>query len=333
MLLKHLFQESEISPGEKRPRLDIRIRDIRSLEDRITQIQDHIYSSEVLKNKYKSDPQLSDSLERLIKRLSSRKDQIQKLTQHPTRSQTKMVEILKSECSEYLDTWRQLNPHDWATPVWLLRGSKTQSSVFEGRSRIDRRPKDSTTDLSEILDEHLEKMGIRALRRNSIFVTTSMYDAKQYGDRLHMIFPKNGFHFMSTDVGDLVLDNVSKLMDQHLVTQYMQAVTKWVQDSRGTWDIYWPGVEDLTRGIRWHSVTEVHRSLKILQQGSHVHVPEHLMIDLKDLITTEGIRAELHPQQTDLVTPMQNQKEILINGEYWALEFQLWNQYLFQALR
>lgn len=333
MLLTDLFEQSTgepLKPGEKRPRPDMRVRNIRNLEDKIIELQDHIYNSTTLKNRYKSDPQLQSGLENLIQRLSARKELVQKVIQHPTRSQQVMVQILKSECSDYLRTWREINEHEWQS-TWLYRGNNSSVSVFEGRSRIDRRVKDSLSEVSQVLDHYLEIMGFQALRRNSIFVTTSESDAQQYGT-LYLIFPKNGFEFLSTVHRDLVLDNYTYLIDDDLTEEYVKEVRAWEESQRDSWTQNSHLVDDLQSSLRWNSASGVIMAVKALSLDPQYQVPEHLRVEDKQFVTPESVRRNLQPQDSDLKTPMEDSKEILINGEYWALRADLWKSYLRKAL-
>lgn len=332
MKLLHLFEQaSDLQPGEKRVRPDIRIRNIADLEARISQLQDHIDQSAHLKHTYTSDPELKAALDRLIDRLSRRKDLVHKLTQHPTRSQRTMVQILEQECSEFLVTLRKVNVHAWSH-VWLYRGQRGSASVLEGRSRIDRTPKDSRSDLSDLLDEHLENMGFHALRRNSIFTTTQRSFAKDYGDNLYLIFPKNGFHFLWTSQKDLVMDSIIYLADQDLVRKYMTEVQTWLTENKSKWGESDHNASDLANFLSWPNVSDTIRLVHDMSMEDTYEVPAHLIISQSDLVTDHSVKKQFRPQQTDLEAAMHTDHEILINGTYWALRADLWEDYLHHAL-
>jgi len=91
----------------------------------------------------------------------------------------------------------------------FYRGLKTwpdgMDPAFVGQSREDRQPKDSDTDQTRLFDAALASSGFKALRSNSLFVSSSISVANDYG-KPWVIFPLDGFDFTYTNRRDLVIE-------------------------------------------------------------------------------------------------------------------------------
>lgn len=114
----------------------------------------------------------------------------------------------------------------------IFRGQDDASHpVFVGYPRSDRVPKDSNLEAQKLLDTYLSTMGFKALRSNSIFTTSDMNQAGDFGD-LYAIFPKDGFNFTwSPTVSDLVLTSVSDVDDSSDDTEDLYyGYDEWVDD-------------------------------------------------------------------------------------------------------
>lgn len=325
MKLWHLFEqdfESDLQPGEKRERNEFRLRDYKAIENRIWELQNNIEKSEFLKSTYKQDAKLQAALTDLMQRLERKKEMLGKAMDRPSASVDRMVQVLETECSDFLQVWRKLNQDTWRHK-WLYRGQRSSASVLEGRSRDDRKVKDSNSELSKILDNILEEMGFRALRSNSIFVTSSYSFAEAYGNHVYLIFPKNGFSFLSTRERDLVLENPTQIADQDMINNYLEDVKTWLSQERDKVPDNTHWVLELSDYLSWHSFTNVMKSIKKLDESGYA-VPEGLKREVSEFITPHSVKETLDPQQTDLEEPMNSGYEIMINGSYWALRADQW---------
>lgn len=119
----------------------------------------------------------------------------------------KVVEILSTECSEFLDILKQFNIKG------LFRGHKIwdEGNITKGFWKITpfekRLPRDTKASISKLLDQEFEnKFGI-PLRSKGIFASKDMSIAKDYGkhkNEAFLFFPKNGFrYFWNPEVDDL----------------------------------------------------------------------------------------------------------------------------------
>lgn len=333
MKLWHLFEQDDnhLQPGEKRIRTDIKLRNLRAIEDRIWELERNIDKSHALKSAYQQDVKLQAALTDLIARLTRKQELLAKVKQRPVSGTDKILAILNTECSEYLKIWRSVNQHTWRQ-IWLYRGQSGDASVLEGRSWNERRTKDSATKLSSMLDDRLEQMGFKARRANSIFVTSSHSFAEQYGDHVYLIFPKNGFHFLSTRERDLVLENITQIADPDLINSYMKEVKHWVDAIKHQFPATTVWIDDLDRLVRWHSFTAVVSLVQDVQDNNWAQVPEQLLVKVEDFVTPHSIKEMLAPQDQDLADPMQSGNEIMIHGSYWALRADIWADYLKEKL-
>ena len=92
---------------------------------------------------------------------------------------------------------------------FMYRGFSSAQPVVRGRSWNDREPVDSDYELSIRFDKMLKALGFKALRSNSIFVTSSLKTASYFGTS-YIIFPVNGFNYTYTSFKDLSLNPESE---------------------------------------------------------------------------------------------------------------------------
>ena len=119
----------------------------------------------------------------------------------------KVVEVLSTECSEFLEILEKFNIEG------VFRGHKIwdEGNITKGFWKITpfekRIPRDTKSTISKLLDDGLEnKFGI-PLRSQGIFASKDMSIAKDYGrfrNEAFLFFPKNGFrYFWNPKIEDL----------------------------------------------------------------------------------------------------------------------------------
>jgi len=110
--------------------------------------------------------------------------------------------IIKN-CSESLDAFQTAGAP-------LLRGLHGVAGlVFVGQSRTDgsRRPVDVPIDIQRAFDKKLSAAGFTALRSNSIFCSSSIAVAENYGVP-YVIFPINGFTYAWSSLTEDFQDDI-----------------------------------------------------------------------------------------------------------------------------
>ena len=109
MKLFDLFEQTSepLSPGEKRFTTDVKVRNLTKIMDKLTELQDILYHSEILKDRMHKDPQLVKTLTDLITKVSKRKELLDKLATKPTTSQMNVIQTISRECSDFLSVVKQ----------------------------------------------------------------------------------------------------------------------------------------------------------------------------------------------------------------------------------
>ena len=128
----------------------------------------------------------------------------------------KIVEVLSTECSEFLEILKTFNIEG------LYRGHKLwdDGNIVKGFWKITpfekRLPRDTKSQISRLLDDGLQKKFGIPLRSKGVFASKDMSIAKDYGkfrNTAFLFFPKNGFrYFWNPQIDDLyteLRDNTS----------------------------------------------------------------------------------------------------------------------------
>lgn len=317
MKLFDLFEQTSepLAPGEKRFVNNVTVRDLEKIERKLSELQDVLYHSESLKDKMHKDPVLVKTLTDLIIKVRRKRELLSKVQARPTTSQMNIVQTISRECSDFLNVIKH-------THMFLYRGIRNDESVFEGRSRDDRATKDSKSEISDEFDKIMAAHGVTALRHNSIFTTTNSARASGYGHNVYMIFPKNGFHFLSTTSADLILDSWHQLADHDAVNKFVQQLKSWIRDNNVDMSNHsqldWYISVDRVQGI----FSEIENNF--YAYDNNLQLPEEFNKSMEDFVSSSAVIERFEPNTTDLASAMLSQNEILINGEYWALKRRDW---------
>jgi hypothetical protein len=139
-------------------------------------------------------------------------------------SDKSIFSLIEKNCSKYLELMAAANR-------WILRGVQPDEAkerlYFSGKSRNKRKTLDSSQIAQTIFDTCLTKMGVTALRSNSIFCANSPYTVKNYG-RAYLIFPHNSASFAWSQAQDdlvLHLNSFKGIIDYHLNPKYLKEWT------------------------------------------------------------------------------------------------------------
>ena len=319
MQLNDLFEAiGDLQPGEKKTQADVQLRDLDKIQNRINELTDAIYKSEDLMKLFQRDQTLQTQMQHLQDRIRRKVDMLQKVEKRPTSSMARMFAVLDAECSEFL-------PHMQAAGKLLYRGTRDEVHQYEARSREDRQVKDSNQEISNIFDRMLTELGVKALRSNSIYTTSSYGFASSYGHNVYMIFPKNGFHFLSTNKKDLILEKWSQLMDQDKLLELWKELDAWGKANVPNWKD-----TNIARTISYKEWDYVYRQVKdnFEWEDNRLKLPDrfNLANKQKDWVTPESVRTEFEPNTTNLTEAIRSGRELLISGEYWALEKRTWEK-------
>jgi hypothetical protein len=105
---------------------------------------------------------------------------------------------------------------------FLYRGTNNAPDVFMGRTRNDRKSRETDQSIQDKIDEIMIAAGYTALRSNSIFCSSDASFAGQFGEA-YLIFPVNGFSYTwSIEIDDFVMmDNIAdELKNPNFLNNY-----------------------------------------------------------------------------------------------------------------
>jgi hypothetical protein len=130
--------------------------------------------------------------------------------------------FIQKNCGLALDILRQENR-------LLFRGvPQLPFKIFVGQSENNRPPKNTKITYQKAIDNKLKLAGFKALRSNSIFVTNSLNDAKEYGSVI-VVFPFDSCHYtwssehydLTTNLGIQAGRETNSKIRQDILTSHM----------------------------------------------------------------------------------------------------------------
>lgn len=123
-----------------------------------------------------------------------------------------MINVLKTECSDYLKTHQK-----------LYRGHSNTSDFLEINNPINRKPMNNVIETQKFLDEGFKSVFGYKLRETSTFITGNKNEALEYGE-LYVVFPKNKYKiFWSNEILDLYALNYKNfdLKDENILNFFI----------------------------------------------------------------------------------------------------------------
>lgn len=326
MKLLDIFEQesnSPLQPGEKRQRADITTRDLYAISNKLERLEQSLHDSEYLSDKFAKDAALQAALTKLQNRIKLKISYVEKIKQRPTMGETKIMDILERECSEWLTIVRKYRK-------FLYRGLRLDASVFEGRSSQDRKPQTGDQATVKKFDHALASAGFQALKSNSIATTTDYVMASNYGWNTFIIFPKNGYHLTTTNARELSLYDNKWLLDSGKLEDFAEELQEWLTANVENWN--WTDLGYNLRYRYWSSLFSDIRE-EFDQLGNRYKLPNKFDVKMEDFMATdEGIIRKYEPTSTDIAHSMRNGNEILINGEYWAFNRKIWDNFLHKKI-
>lgn len=210
---------------------------------------------------------------------------------------------IEVECSEALAEMRKASS-------WLYRGSNDYGHIYKGSSHNERKPKDSSKYLSVEWDRMLQQLGFDAVRSNSIFCTSNSSHARSFG-KVYCVFPINGFKYTySPYIRDKMIDDWSDFIDDEknriIYDEYRRVSSDFVY-----YDFRKSSPAELVAGLK-----KLMPDSKIIQSLT----PEFL-------INPTDFQEKWDFQNTQLSVGINRRSEILISGNYYAISWDLLNDY------
>jgi len=247
-----------------------------------------------------------------------------------------IVDYLKKHCTEILKVYEY-------SDKYLYRGAPSDEAVYKSQSRENRTPKDSLKPMQKMFDDELVKLGMKALRGNSIFVTTDPKIANSYTrDSVYIIFPEDGFNFTYLDgrKDDLVLSYHSKLplennivnLDWYdeLLDKYENDDTEkqyqWIENLRNfNFDqfanILYFDVEGYLEDVKTDLVKNIPISMNTTVSGKSRAINDAIYTAGIFKVNSNKFETMYNPTNINLISALeQNVYEIYIQGKYVAIQ-------------
>lgn len=101
--------------------------------------------------------------------------------------EAKYFSLIEKQCSQFVSEMKKAKKP-------LFRGMNSDADVLYGKPHVNRKPTDTNPTIQRKIDDILKAAGFKALRANSIFTTSAVGQAEEYGT-IYFIFPKNGYSF------------------------------------------------------------------------------------------------------------------------------------------
>ena len=299
-----------LKPGQK---LDLKIKKAKIKAAELKKIQSELNNLSAVNQSLKSSKTSSKILQKKIadlkvsieQEIRKQTDLINQMTLAPLMP---YVKVIQKECSQAIAVYKQVNNV-------LFRGSRNAPIAYKGRSWEQRKTRDSDPRGQELFDAALTKMGITAIRSNSIFTTGSQSQADTYGE-IYMIFPKNGFQFSwSRFDPDIVIDGPWELMNEKVIEKLRSDIDKFLTkkdpNRKDFFDLdYWIDVKGFD-----NTVTELKR----------IGYPKAELITKENIVDVAAVKRDYGPTNKNLAAAIQAGGEVLISGEYYAFSYEQFN--------
>jgi hypothetical protein len=305
-----------LKPGQKK-NLDIqlKVKKIKGLQDALHKAQE--YESALARYSY-ATPAMSKSIKDKVNALKAEiqkeynvlKAEIATLKQKNAKVNggnykqvDALVKRIAKDCSQVLPYYKK-------TKKILLRGTQHgDMKAYEGRSWENRKAKDSSRHLQVAFDTYLKSQGFKALRSNSIFTTTALFQADEYGV-LYFIYPKNGFAFHTySEVDDLVLDDPGQVFNTDKMNMLCDDASDWYERKYN---------KDAPSSL--YDFDDYDKPEKLIAILQKIGYPKAKNLKVESFIDGPGIRLDIGPTQKNFSLALKNGNEVCIAGEYYAIK-------------
>ena len=316
---------SKMDPGQK---LEIQINMamdlVEDIEEKLEKLKDMLHRTESFDKLYPDQiaqvTSLKDNLEQLktnaLKEIA-RLEKAAKENKGVPEQLLPLFDQINNNCKNYIKAVKKAKR-------WLYRGA-SGPDAYIGRSWVARNPRNSEREVQEIFDEQLQKLGMTALRGNSIFATSKMGRAKQYG-RVFVIFPKDRqseFTYVNDD--DLILHSMGKLpLDKRKWQSLKTNILAWCKANKKQpasaelKDIVEDLEDDINDWATWGFLEDDFMGEK--QNWENKGVPSSLFPQsLAEFVSLRGFVKEYRPTNQNLDIAIQKEYEVYVYGKYYAL--------------
>lgn len=236
----------------------------------------------------------------------------------------KIINYIKKNCRQYLQAVKNSGGR------YLWRGlSEPAQAVFVGQSRLDRRPRDSRVDLQIMFDNMLTALGAKALRKNSIFVTSDYDHAESFGD-VYIIFPIDGqYNYTYTNQRDITMEVLGDIMEdtrpwQRNIIRVIKSCTEMPAPEKSRWIRV---IKELTYEPE-ELEYEAQRIRPVLKQYGL-----NITNELDPVIEKASFKRRFQPQTRNLEKALREEVEVYLSGRYIAVNNEVFGAQVRGALK
>lgn len=277
-------------------------------QDNVKYGQSTAFSAKLQKQLKSVSDQIKLEIDDVKKKIEAAKKPVP--TKKMPAANAKIVKMIATDCSNYIDEFKK------AKKV-LFRGieSHTDKPVFVGRSWDNRQPKDSSASAQKSYDEMLKKLGIKALRSNSIFTTASLSHASNYG-KVYAIIPKNSaFYSWSQVYKDIVLKSGSQ-MDDAKIKLFCKNFLAHLKKTQPKMKSY--SREDKMYSLMYAIKDKSDAKAKKLMTTFKFPIPEGFTFKMFQADESAWEKKYM-PTDKNLGSALKKGHEVMIAGEYYAI--------------
>lgn len=211
--------------------------------------------------------------------------------------------------------------------------------AFQGVSPTNRNPVDSDPDEVEKFNNILTALKIEANRSNSIFVTSELYHAQDYGIP-YVIIPKNSAKFAwSAEEKDMVIDSnimrdiIKKPISQATLNKEIDKVKNSIKKLSNI-PKESKQIDRLYDYLEILELVEDDRIISYSEKLIKTYFPDSPLIPYMEQLTGRAPQYDLKRFQDtfkmkndSLIAALKMGHEIMIHGEYYAIKHTIWGKF------
>ncbi len=237
-------------------------------------------------------------------------------------------QIVKSSCNKYVNIFKQ-------EQRWLYRGINGNLTAFESESLSERRPLDSSAIMSKLFDGCATQLGIKALRLNSIFTSSSKQAVQIYGNT-YIIIPEDSADFSCSltsddivltsnsfdDLYDLPIELINKSRLE--LSKYQHLINDddyYLPDKHRVMYRYILILKDI---IKFKQVDTRFYTLDFIEKNFPNSTILHDLIEYTITINLDKFQKKYQITNSDMPAALQSRNEVLIHGKYIAINHLFW---------
>lgn len=314
-----LLTEAPVKPGERKD-ISFKLKKLDKVNAELQEYKQSLYHMGATK----LPPALKQEMDALQEKLNAEIDKVQKaydaayqkslVNDRPVKMNN-LFKALSKHCKEIIKVYKELNKNTFTAQRFVYRGIRANDDALYGKPFEARKPKDSSAELHDMVNNAINSLGFEANRENAMFVTGDRSQASGYGYSLYVMFPVDGFKFTwSQTVKDLVLDSGKKqqMMDSDIIDE-IRAIVTAAKEKNPELPVMYPS-DLFSNGYSYDSDFE--RVSDLIDKGL---IPDTAQELLDNILTYDSTQKHFKFTDQDLFKAVMSNKEIYIKSPYYAV--------------